>query len=174
MKIWAFIIVGISTGMLFARYQLCFAAAVRNFIGFRRKEKMILFFIIVIASAVLINFFIGIGLLTETVKELMPMTFLGGILFGIGMVLAGGDAAGILFRFGEGNIPAILSAIGMIVGMGLFGFLVAAHFTEQLPHFIAATLLKRFHIPPILFSGIAAAGGGVAGIYYWKKLEQAK
>ena len=169
MKIWAFIIVGISSGMLFARFQFCFASAVRNFIAFRRKEKLILFLILVVASAVVLNFFIGIGLLEETVKALMPMTFLGGIFFGIGMVIAGGDAAGILFRTGEGNIPACVCAMGMVAGMALFGFTVATRFTEQLPHFIAKTILNQLNINPLIFSIIAAAFGIIASIYMWKK-----
>ena len=98
MKIWAFIIVGVSCGMLFARYQFCFSAAVRSLISFRRKDKITIFVILIIASAVLFNFFIGIGLLKETVKALMPMTFFGGILFGMGMIIAGGCTAGTLYR----------------------------------------------------------------------------
>jgi len=117
----------------------------------------------------LARFFIGIGLLEETVKALMPMTFLGGIFFGIGMVLAGGDAAGILFRAGEGNMPAFACAIGMVAGMALFGFTVASHFTEQLPHFIAKTILNQFNINPLIFSFIAAVFGIIASIYMWRK-----
>lgn len=169
MKILAFIIVGISSGMLFARYQLCFASAVRNFIAFRRKEKLVLFLILVIASAVLVNFLIGVGLLTETVKALMPMTLVGGILFGIGMVIAGGDAAGILFRTGEGSVPAFASAIGMIGGMALFGFIVASHFTKQLPHFVTKTILNQLTINTLIFSIILGVFGIIALIYMWKK-----
>ena len=159
MKILAFIIVGISCGMLFARHQFCFASAVRNFIAFRRKEKLIFLLIFVIASAVVLNFFIGIGLLKGTVKILIPLTFPGGILFGIGMVIAGGDAAGILFRVGEGNVPAFISAIGMIVGMAAFGFIIASHFTTQSPHFVGDTTLLTLHINPLIFSLVVAALG---------------
>ena len=165
MKIWAFIIVGITSGVLFARYQVCFAAAVRNFIAFRRTEKLVLFLILVVASAVMINFFIGIGMLKETVKALMPMTFLGGIFFGLGMVIAGGDAAGILYRSGEGNLPAIVTTVGMVMGMGLFGFTVASHYTKQLPHFIAKTILNQLNVSPLIFAGIMAIVG-IAGVFY--------
>jgi len=162
MKIWAFIIVGITCGMLFARYQFCFAAAVRSLISFRRKDKIIIFLVLIIASAVLFNFLIGIGLLKETVKALMPMTFLGGILFGIGMVIAGGCTAGTLFRVGEGNVPSFIAAIGMIIGMAAFGFIVASHFTTQLPHFVGDTTLISLHINPLVFSLVVAALGIMA------------
>jgi uncharacterized membrane protein YedE/YeeE len=169
MKLWAFIIVGISSGILFARYQLCFASAVRNFIAYRRTEKLVLFLILVVASAVLLNFFIGIGLLQETVKALMPMTFMGGIFFGVGMVVAGGDAAGILYRSGEGNLPAVLTTVGMVIGMGLFGFTVASHFTKQLPHFIAKTILNQLHISPLIFAGVVLIIGIAAAAYVYRK-----
>jgi hypothetical protein len=154
--------------MLFARYQLCFGSAVRNFIAFRRKDKLVIFLVLVVASAVLLNLLIGIGLLQETVKALMPMTFLGGIIFGVGMVLAGGDAAGILFRTGEGNVPAFLTAVGMIAGMALFGFTVATHFTKQLPHFVEATLLKQLGIDPLIFAILAALFAIGSLLLVWK------
>jgi len=172
MKIFAFIIVGISSGMLFAAYQFCFGAAVRNFIGFRRTDKLVIFLVLMIASAVLLNFFIGIGVLQETVKALMPLTFVGGILFGIGMVIAGGDAAGILFRTGEGNVPAFISAIGMIAGMALFGFTVATNFTKQLPHFVNITILNYFNINPLFFSIIVAVLSIMAVIIILKKIAE--
>lgn len=157
MNIFAFIIVGITCGIIFARYQVCFAAAVRHLIPFRRKEKILLFLIMIIASAIFFNFLIGIGLLKETVKALMPMTFFGGILFGIGMVLAGGCAAGTLYRVGEGNFPSLIATVGMIIGMAAFGFIVASHFTTQLPHFVGDTTLVSLHINPLIFSAVVAA-----------------
>jgi len=162
MKILAFIIVGISCGMLFAHYQFCFATAVRSYISFGRKDRIILFLVVVIASAVLLNLFIGLGFLEETVKALMPMTFFGGILFGIGMVVAGGCTAGQLFRAGEGNIPAVISSMGMIAGMASFGFFVASHFTKQLPHFVGDTTLTSLNINPLVFSVVVAVLGILA------------
>jgi len=157
-----FIIVGITCGILFARYQFCFASMVRSLIAFRRKEKAVIFLSAVIASSVLFNFFIGVGLLKETVKALMPMTFLGGILFGIGMVLAGGCAAGTLYRVGEGNVPSLIAAVGMITGMGAFGFLVASKFTAQLPHFVGDTTLISLNIDPFIFAIAIAISSSLA------------
>jgi len=156
MNIFAFIIVGITCGIIFARYQICFSAAVRQYFPFRRKDKILIFTIMIIASAIFFNFLIGIGLLKETVKALMPMTFFGGILFGIGMVFAGGCAAGTLYRVGEGNVPSLFATIGMIIGMAAFGFIVASHFTTQLPHFVGDTTLVSLHINPLIFSAVVA------------------
>ena len=139
---------------------LCCGSQEFDFFG--RKDKIIIFLILIIASAVFFNFLIGIGLLKETVKALMPMTFLGGILFGIGMVIAGGCTAGTLFRVGEGNVPSLIAAVGMITGMAAFGFIVASRFTTQLPHFVGDTTLISLHISPPLFSLVVAALGIMA------------
>lgn len=43
-------------------------------------------------------------------------TFLGGVLFGIGMVIAGGCATGVLMRVGEGYQIQIFALLGMLIG----------------------------------------------------------
>jgi len=174
MNIMAYIIVGITLGILFAHYQLCFSRAVRGFISFRRKNKIIIFLVMVIASAVFFNFFIGIGLLQETVKPLTPISFLGGVFFGIGMVVAGGCAAGTLYRVGEGNIPSLITTLGMVVGMGAFGFIIASHFTKLSPHFVHKTILNQFHVNPLLFSFIAAVFAIIALVYIMAEHPETK
>lgn len=60
-----------------------------------------------------------------------PMPFfwganiIGGFIFGIGMVLAGGCASGTTYRFGEGMVGSMvaavgLTAVGLITAMGVF------------------------------------------------------
>lgn len=44
-------------------------------------------------------------------------TIVGGLLFGFGMVIAGGCVSGTLYRLGEGYLTSITSLIGIIVGM---------------------------------------------------------
>jgi uncharacterized membrane protein YedE/YeeE/rhodanese-related sulfurtransferase len=117
---------------------------------------MIIFLVMILASAILFNFLIGLGFLDETVKALMPMTFFGGILFGLGMIVAGGCAAGTLYRVGEGNLPSLIATFGMIIGMAAFGFIVASRFTTQLPHFVGDTTLISLNINPLVFSVVVA------------------
>jgi uncharacterized membrane protein YedE/YeeE len=45
---------------------------------------------------------------------------IGGIIFGVGMVLAGGCASGSLYKIGEGNGTAILSILGISFGQAIF------------------------------------------------------
>ncbi|WP_018214524.1 YeeE/YedE thiosulfate transporter family protein [Desulfitobacterium hafniense] len=43
-------------------------------------------------------------------------TFIGGVLFGTGMVLAGGCASGILMRVGEGFAMQMIALLGLLIG----------------------------------------------------------
>jgi uncharacterized membrane protein YedE/YeeE len=57
--------------------------------------------------------------------ELMRQSFvpvaniLGGFLFGLGIVLAGGCASGIVYRLGEGQIGALIAVGGFFLGIGM-------------------------------------------------------
>jgi uncharacterized membrane protein YedE/YeeE len=44
---------------------------------------------------------------------------LGGFLFGLGIVLAGGCASGIVYRLGEGQIGALVAIVGFFFGVGM-------------------------------------------------------
>tara|TARA_B100001142_G_scaffold330205_1_gene396995 strand:+ start:3096 stop:4340 length:1245 start_codon:yes stop_codon:yes gene_type:complete len=46
-------------------------------------------------------------------------TVVGGLLFGFGMVVAGGCVSGNLYRLGEGYITSIGALLGVMIGMGL-------------------------------------------------------
>jgi hypothetical protein len=50
-----------------------------------------------------------------TPLRLMP-AIVGGVLFGIGMVLGGGCIAGSLYKAGEGRISSMLAVIGIMIG----------------------------------------------------------
>ena len=81
-------------------------------------------------------------------------TLFGGILFGVGMTLAGMCAAGTLQRLGEGYLIAWFTLIGAIVGAVLdpFSALIPQGWRLQLPRGLW------------LGSEIGVIGGGVAGV----------
>ena len=59
------------------------------------------------------------GLSIPTDANILPVgiaTLIGGILFGIGMVVAGGCVSGSLYRMGEGYLTSWVAMIGIIIG----------------------------------------------------------
>jgi uncharacterized membrane protein YedE/YeeE len=72
------------------------------------------------------------GMITLNPKPLIwGANILGGLLFGIGMVLAGGCASGVSYRVGEGMVGAMSAALGLAIAAlmaaaGIFNPFVAS------------------------------------------------
>ncbi len=120
---WTF---GLAFGFVLQRGRFCFASAFRDLflLGHGRNMKGVLLGL-AIAS-------VGFGLVMSrqipmTTLGMLPPTAnvlptgahtaLGGILFGIGMVLAGGCVSGSLYRMGEGYVASWVAMAGLIVGL---------------------------------------------------------
>jgi uncharacterized protein len=120
---WVF---GLAFGFVLQRSRFCFASAFRDLflLGDARVMKGILAGLAVATAgfAVLMARLlpeVGFGSLPPgaTVLPLGIHTLLGGMLFGIGMVLAGGCTSGSLYRAGEGYVGSMVALLGIMVGL---------------------------------------------------------
>src|SRR5918999_693466 len=120
---WLF---GLAFGFVLQRSRFCFASAFRDLflLGDARVMKGIIAGLAVATAgfAVLMARLVpevGFGSLPPgaTVLPLGTHTFLGGILFGIGMVLAGGCTSGSLYRAGGGDVGAMVALLGIMLGL---------------------------------------------------------
>ncbi|ADG81389.1 YeeE/YedE thiosulfate transporter family protein [Thermincola potens] len=130
-------LIGIALGFVLYRSGICFAAAYQNLFLFRNYSLARAVILMIIISLA------GISLLQAHAHfhgQVIPGRFhsfglhtvVGGFLFGLGMVLAGGCAAGSLQRIGEGFIIFIPVLIAVMVG-STFG---AYHFSWWKRNFI--------------------------------------
>ena len=108
--------VGLAFGFALQRGRFCMNSAFRDIIVL--KDYTLLK---AVGLAILISM-IGFAILDlDGVITISPSTFfwganmLGGFVFGIGMVVAGGCASGITYRFGEGMVGAMSAVVGLIV-----------------------------------------------------------
>ena len=123
-----------------------------------------------VGLAILIQMVAFAALAMAGVITISPNTFfwganiLGGFVFGIGMVVAGGCASGITYRFGEGMVGAMSAVLGLIfVGlmstMGVFHPFIAwlrGATTVTLADGANLTLANVFGIPHYMLAfGIA-------------------
>ena len=121
MYIVVYIWFGVAYGMMLQYGRFCFASASRDLFaaGVPRMAVGILvalvFFSVIQATLATINMStfhpapIGIHML------------IAGLIFGVGMVLAGGCASGSLYKIGEGNGTSILAAFfGLSIGQAIF------------------------------------------------------
>ncbi|NOZ58354.1 MAG: YeeE/YedE family protein [Euryarchaeota archaeon] len=115
--------IGVAIGFVLERGQFCMASAFRDFFLFRHTHllRAVMLYLALLTPAF---FLLHSAELVETypyVKNGGLFTVIGGVIFGIGMVLAGGCASGTLYRIGEGYVTSLVALIGMLVGIAIFG-----------------------------------------------------
>jgi len=122
--------VGFLFGFFLQKGDLCGSSAFSETIMMRDPRKMIgLWFLIVVAMLG----FAGLDLLGWIKLNPKPMIYLnyiiGGVIFGVGMVFAGGCISGCLYKGATGNLNSIVALLGIPVGimLVLYGPLNAFH-----------------------------------------------
>ncbi|MGG0811083.1 selenium metabolism membrane protein YedE/FdhT [Paenibacillus alvei] len=107
---------GAAFGILIERGQICFTSAFRDLwiSGRATMTKAIIGGMAI--SSVLTLIVILVNGVEPITKMAAPSTFIGGILFGIGIVLAGGCETGMMYRLMEGQVIFLPVFIGNIIG----------------------------------------------------------
>jgi len=111
------IIVGIIFGFILQRGRFCMNSAFRDIILL--KEYKLFKGVILILGISMIGFSIMIlgGIVVANPKPFTLVgSILGGLIFGLGMVLAAGCASGTTYRVGEGMIGSLIALIGLGFG----------------------------------------------------------
>jgi uncharacterized membrane protein YedE/YeeE len=121
-----FWIFGLIFGFVLQRSQFCFVSGFSNFYIFRYGQmlKGILVGIAIAAVGFVVIMYQQIpdpstGSIPAT-AHVAPLGWhlvLAGVIFGVGMILAGNCIVSTLFRIGEGAITALVSLLGILVGM---------------------------------------------------------
>ena len=119
------IIVGIIFGFILQRGRFCMNSAFRDIILL--KEYKLLKGVILILGISMIGFSIMIlgGIVVANPKPFTLVgSILGGLIFGLGMVLAAGCASGTTYRVGEGMIGSLIALLGLAVGVLITGMFI--------------------------------------------------
>ena len=112
------LVFGLGLGYILQRSRFCIASAYSDLILFKEGKlfrALIIFIVVSTLGFTLVELRGGQGF----VAAVGGHTILGAILFGCGMVLAGGCAAGTLMRLGEGYILFIPVLVGLVGGSTL-------------------------------------------------------
>lgn len=122
---------GLLMGFILQRGRLCFASAFRDLFLNGSGQTMRA----VLAGLMVATLGFGplmarmvpdptLGLLPPKahVWPLGPNVLVGGLLFGVGMVLAGGCVSGTLYRIGEGYVGSLVTLAGILIGLGAAAF----------------------------------------------------
>jgi len=118
--------IGVLFGFALQRGRFCMNSAIRDTILLKDNT------LLKAVSAAILTAMAGFALLELAgLIKMSPSAFfwgahlVGGTLFGIGMVLAGGCASGVTYRVGEGVVGAMAAAVGLATAASftVFGFL---------------------------------------------------
>lgn len=116
------ILFGTVFGILIQRGQICFTAAFRD-LWVTRKTKLNDALIIGLAAAVITTWLVlQIGGMPPISKPAGIGTVIGGLMFGIGIIMAGACETGMMYRAMEGQIVAVVAFIGNIVGATVLAY----------------------------------------------------
>jgi uncharacterized membrane protein YedE/YeeE len=106
------LLVGIIFGVLLQRSRLCFNSAIRDVKMTKDNYLMKMAFLAILIETIGFQLVAQLGLIKLNPLPFIPLAqIIGGFLFGMGMVLAGGCASGITYRIGEGYVTAFVAAI---------------------------------------------------------------
>ncbi|MCL5038837.1 MAG: YeeE/YedE family protein [Firmicutes bacterium] len=147
MVVWLF---GLALGFALERSRFCFAAGFRDpFITRSTSLARGIIAGLLVATAGFAVYHLIYPASRIGVEPAGPATAVGGLLFGTGMVLAGGCASGTMMRVGEGMLLQWISFLALVAGTVLGAY----HYQWWWNHFISGS--PRIYWPDLLGFGPA-------------------
>lgn len=125
------LVIGAALGIAFERGRFCFYCIFREAIQERKTAGVQAILVALAVGAIGYTYVFGLYLPNSQGEGLPPLAHispvsgalvLGGLSFGLGMVLSGACVSGHIYRLGQGYLRAIPALLGSLVGFGL-GFM---------------------------------------------------
>ena len=113
---------GAGFGILIERGQICFTSAFRDLWISGRATMTKAITLGMAVSSVVTLIIIVAGGMDPITKIAAPSTLIGGLLFGIGIVMAGGCETGMMYRLMEGQVVFLPVFIGNIAGATVLAY----------------------------------------------------
>ncbi|MBN2810226.1 MAG: YeeE/YedE family protein [Deltaproteobacteria bacterium] len=118
------LIIGFSAGFIMHRSDYCMAGMFRDLFLFRATFMLRTLMLLIVSAMVLFEGARFLNLLPfypfPLLGSLSFSNIIGGFLFGLGMVLAGGCVVGTLYKMGAGSLLSLTAFSGLIIGSGLY------------------------------------------------------
>ncbi|MDA8083505.1 MAG: YeeE/YedE family protein [Nitrospiraceae bacterium] len=106
-------------GLILQRGRFCMNSAFRDTIFIKEYNLFQAYLIALIIMLIGGNAMADMGMIHLKAQTFFPMAnILGGYVFGLGMVMAGGCGSGIIYRVGEGQLASIMAVFGFLFGIG--------------------------------------------------------
>lgn len=115
------LLAGVGFGVLIERGQICFTSAFRD-LWISGRAVMTKAIAVGMAVSVVLTFLFLLTGSTALIKVAAPGTLVGGLLFGLGIVLAGGCETGMMYRMMEGQVLFLVVGVGNVLGATLLAY----------------------------------------------------
>jgi uncharacterized membrane protein YedE/YeeE len=110
--------IGFLFGFVLQKGDLCGASAFSEVLLMKDKRKVVGLWTVIVVAMVGFALLDLAGWVKLNPKPLFYLSYVvGGILFGVGMVLAGGCVSGCLYKAGSGNLNSIVALLGIPLGV---------------------------------------------------------
>lgn len=158
-KLWVLtaIPVGFLFGFFLQKGDLCGSSAFSETIMMRDPRKLIGLWVLIVVAMIGFAVLDLMGLVKLNPKPLLYLSYIvGGVVFGAGIVLAGGCISGCLYKGATGNLNSIIALLGIPIGVMMveFGPLNGIHLW-----------MKRHAVT--LAEGKAVSLSGLTGLPFW-------
>ena len=157
------LLLGAVLGYVLQRSRFCVTGAFRDLYMARSARYFIPFLLAIAIQAIGVAALTGAGVIAPEAASFAPLAVIGGgLLFGVGIIMAGGCATGTYYRAGEGLIGSWVALIfyalfAAVMKYGpLGGFTEAARSRTVGDTTIQETLGVSVWVPTILFSALVA------------------
>ena len=159
------LLLGAALGFVMQRGRFCVTGAFRDVWIARRTRWLTAFFVVIAIQSAGVFALQSAGVLTLPTSNLaLPAVLVGSLLFGVGIVLAGGCATGTYYRSGEG-------LVGSWIALGLYalfasvmknGALAGVNEEFRAQRVEASTLYGSLGVSPWVLVAVLLAGTGAA------------
>ncbi|TVQ27859.1 MAG: YeeE/YedE family protein [Spirochaetaceae bacterium] len=114
------IALGLLLGFSLQRGGYCMNTAFRSFYLEKDRSLVRAWVLVLIINIIGVTLFTDLGILNPLVAPFFwPAAVIGGFVFGVGMVVAGGCASGTYYRCGRGMLGSIAALVGFVIGTAL-------------------------------------------------------
>ncbi|NMA78386.1 MAG: YeeE/YedE family protein [Actinomycetales bacterium] len=157
------LLLGAVLGYVLQRSRFCVTGAFRDLYMTRSMRYFTPFLLAIAIQAIGVAALTGAGVLAPEAAGFAPLAVIGGgLLFGVGIIMAGGCATGTYYRAGEGLIGSWVALIfyallAAVMKYGPLGSFTEAARSRTVGHStIQETLGVSVWVPTILFSALVA------------------
>lgn len=111
------LVVGVPLGFALQRGGFCMNTAFRSMVFEKDRSVLRAYVLVLLINLVSVSLLDGFGIIFPTVAPFYwPALLVGGFIFGVGMVLAGGCTSGTWYRAGKGMLGSVMALMGFALG----------------------------------------------------------